>query len=184
MAVLLPGFRFASSGLQGRVCAGFVARMQAAGRNPGRVLRKAMTVLLPGFPPKVTSFGAHPGYKCGHPGCGGFALYEPRGLTQCQQRRLRGLIQYFKKRLSSPCRATLALFPITNGIERDIDPLRELQLGQTQSFAHPARKVLSTGVDGDASIRFTPSINSPISAPLLVQIVSKQPSPARVSPWT
>jgi hypothetical protein len=44
--------------------------------------------------------------------------------------------------------------------------------------------VLSTGVDGDASIRFTPSINSPISAPLLVQIVSKQPSPARVSPWT
>ena len=127
-----------------------------------------MAVLLPGF----------------HPGDGGFALSEPRGLTQRQQRRLRGLIQYFKKRLGSPCRATLALLPITNGIERDIDPLGEFQLGQTQSFAHPARKVLSTGVDGDASIRFTPSINSPISAPLLAQIVIKQPSPARVSPWT
>ena len=35
--------------------------MEAAGRNPGPPLARATT--LPGFPPKGTSFGAHPGYK-------------------------------------------------------------------------------------------------------------------------
>ena len=35
--------------------------MVAAGLNPGPPLARATT--LPGFPPKGTSFGAHPGYK-------------------------------------------------------------------------------------------------------------------------
>jgi hypothetical protein len=39
-----------------------VARMEAAGRNPGRSTAVAFFKARPGFSPKGTSFGAHPGY--------------------------------------------------------------------------------------------------------------------------
>jgi hypothetical protein len=37
--------------------------MKAAGRNPGRSTVIVFFNTRPGFPPKVTSFGAHPGYN-------------------------------------------------------------------------------------------------------------------------
>ena len=46
-----------------------VARMEAAGRNPGKLIhthsrkRFHTTTAGPGLPPKGTSFGAHPGYN-------------------------------------------------------------------------------------------------------------------------
>ena len=62
------------------------------------------------------------------------------GLTQGQQRRLGRLVEHFEQRLGRTRGATLALFPVANGVQRHINPVRELKLRQAQTLAHAPGK--------------------------------------------
>ena len=68
---------------------------------------------------------------------------EPLASIQGSQGRLGRLgrlVQHLEQRLDGACRTALALLPVTDGFQRDMDTLGKLRLAQPQALAHPTRE--------------------------------------------
>ena len=60
---------------------------------------------------------------------------------QSSQRGFWRLVQYPQQRLCSTCRATFALLPVADRIQRNVNALGKLRLAKTQTPAYATRKL-------------------------------------------